>query len=463
MTGAPLSWQRTKCSRRYTFTGGSGTEVAAHRPFWTDFAAVPTWLEKAAPIGIGRTTSHAVSGTAPRTGIELDTVLAVLPAAARVGVEIHRAESRHREAGTSLGHRGRALAAVDRLGDADPVPVFRGRAGVAQRDPTGTTGAAKTAAILESLANTPAGTDDPRLEALAAMGAQVAFEVLEIAAAISRATAGELIILNAKSTAAISLAGAAGGLCTFAGDATFVAPAIVVAAATVILVTLGIDAAVAASGSLGAVTLPVDAGERIGTAIVATAAMLFVVIGIDTQPNAEDLVAGASHLALAIHTGAVLTAAVATASTMQGVVLGIDAGLAALGGSLLALFAFFLVPLLPFLLCLYLRGEACAGAQAERDQETTDVAAAQRLTEPEGQSIEPGCIHAKLLRYRVLPFAAEASRTGRVGWLPNSAGGETDGLVNDSPWAAMVSTFASGAKTDRPPESHSRDLRVSAH
>lgn len=145
-----------------------------------------------------------------------------------------------------------------------------------------------------------------------------------------------------------ALASTAAGCVALPALASLVGIARVATTPAMVVIGLGIDAVPPADLPLGAGALPIDAGQRIGARIVAAAAVILVVARVDAELVAEDLISGTARLALSVHTGAAVTAALAAAATMQGVALGVDALLAALDGALLAPFLIVLLALLLF-------------------------------------------------------------------------------------------------------------------
>jgi hypothetical protein len=170
------------------------------------------------------------------------------------------------------------------------------------------------------------------------------------------------------------------------------------AAAAVVVIGLRVDALVAAFGTLSAGALAIGAGQIAVARLVATPAVLLVVVGIDAEGATEDLVAGtAAILALPNDTGDIVAAAQAAASAVQGVGLGVDARLAALDGAVLAL--------LRLLLATLLLGERCRSVPTqERGQRrsTQEVCQAAPAQAGRGESpcevIKAARVHRVLLR-----------------------------------------------------------------
>ena len=168
-----------------------------------------------------------------------------------------------------------------------------------------------------------------------------------------------------------------------------------VAVAAMVVIGVRVDAFAAAFGSLGAATLPTNAGEIPIARVVAASAMLLVVVGIDAKGATEDLVAGAAAaLALPSDTGDVVAAGAVATAAVPGVRLSVDAGVAALDRAVLAWLRF-LFPL-SFLLRNGPGGETEVGPEAKRGQQCSEPTAAQGAAELACQTIEALTIHANL-------------------------------------------------------------------
>jgi hypothetical protein len=122
------------------------------------------------------------------------------------------------------------------------------------------------------------------------------------------------------------------------------------AGAAVRVVRLGVDACIAACHALGTGARPVDAGQIADTTVLAGAAVLLVVPGIDAERATEDLGGGTaatltparrarvSALALSIDAATVGAAGLTAPTAVQGVCLRADAGLATFDRAILAFF-----------------------------------------------------------------------------------------------------------------------------
>lgn len=155
----------------------------------------------------------------------------------------------------------------------------------------------------------------------------------------------------------------------------------------------GSQVALAVAGADGyaysrGLAFPVHARGVCGTGLIAAAAVVVIVIRVDADISARDLVAGATALTRTIDTVAVLAARLAASATMQGVVLRVDTLPIALDRAALAL-------LLAFLSC----------AAVRRIQETRETPSQRRDQQPAAIGIgemaegsnEAVSVHSELL------------------------------------------------------------------
>jgi hypothetical protein len=166
-----------------------------------------------------------------------------------------------------------------------------------------------------------------------------------------------------------------------------------VAAATVIGVGLRVDARSAALRALGTAALPVYATEIAGARGLTIAAVIVGVAGIDAERAAQDLTAGAAALAVAVDAGVSAPATITTAAAVQGVGLGVDAGVTALDGVGLA----FLGLLLFLLLGVACRGTTKDRTHAKRGQESPETPAREDAGQVQRELVKTLGVHVSLL------------------------------------------------------------------
>jgi hypothetical protein len=162
-----------------------------------------------------------------------------------------------------------------------------------------------------------------------------------VAAAIIRISAALVCAIgDAISQVTQVLAGPARGALALPAATRLAGCAGMVAAAAVRIIGLGVDTLIAAARvrRIGAAARAVEAGQVALARIVASAAVLLIVAGIDALSIAEDLVARAAALRLALpdNASAVAAAGPATAAAVGGVGFGVDTVLAAPGRAVLA-------------------------------------------------------------------------------------------------------------------------------